>query len=197
MSYLTFTDLDWGEIKVGDPAKTKNISYTNTGAGTVSNLSITVDCSDPNAVINGTTSVTFDVFSDWISPDSALIQNSYYPQFNGDESGQIPARGGAEILDKYKDTVLYCISLSIGSPYEKTVITTVTANYTYTIIVPADPIAVPPTTGSETITQETSSGIYTIIEKKDLGSTEPALKAIIAQADINQEKYENNGKIPL
>ena len=58
-------------------------------------------------------------------------------------------------------------------------------------------IAVPPTTGSETITQETSTGIYRIMEKKDLGSTAPALRSINAQSDINQAKYENNGKIPL
>ena len=197
---IEFLDLDWGVITAGDPIPDtiKDVKWVNIGTGVVSNLTLSMVSDDTNAIFDpANDTVTFNVISDLISTDNALIQNSYFPQFNGDVSGQIQTVGAGEILSKYKDTVLYCISAETGKPYEKNVMTTMTANYTYTVTVVADPIAVPPVLGSVVVTQETCDGIYAVIERKNLSDAEPTLKLIVEQTIINQKKYKDNGLIPL
>ena len=200
MSYLTFTNLDWVDATVNDPPAVKNITYVNVGPGTILGTpTFTIDCPDPYA-IKGVNTVTFDVFSDWISPDDCNIQNSHYPQYSGDTSNQVWTKGPGELIDNYKDTCLYCYALHINSPLWKTVVTTVTANYRYMIAIPptpTDPPTVPPPADTIIITDEVSVGYYTIIEKKDLSKTKPQLDQITAFSEANVKRYEAGGKIPL
>lgn len=188
---LEFTNLDWEEVYVGSPI-TKSTTYTNTGIGTITNLVITIESTDPYAIINGNT-VTISPNNDWISPDEVWIQNSQFPQYNGDETNQVKIGALDSILRDYRDTCLYCFSMTIGKPAERLATFTATAKYKYTVM--PDPTAIPPILGG--VEDVTTIGVYTIMEKKDLDSARAILAEVTAVSLENQKRYKENDFIPL
>ena len=189
MGALTFNGpYDWGNIIVGT-SETFNITYNTSGPGTISNLVITVETGSENTdvVINNYT-VTITPQSDWISPDLIKIQNAQYPAYQGDISNQIVTNKISDITNNYLDTILYCFEFNIEPPVDRSGSVTATANYTLTVVTPADPTATPPIVGSTDITQETETQVYTFTERKNLDSA----KAILEQlTDIGLSNQQN------
>ena len=192
MSGITFdAPYDWGKIYVGE-SKVFTISYSNTGGGTVSDLNVTVTSDVENVSITDL-SATIVPTSGWISPDTFKFQNSMYPQYSGDTSNQVEVLNESEIFDNYQDSLLYCFSMKVGSPTEKSGTVVATATYTYTV--PGDPLGVPPTT--DVITQETTSQVYEFTEVKNLDSLGITLTTLVDMGTTNQEIYESNNFEPL
>ena len=185
MSALTFNGpYDWGYIIVGEP-QTFNITYSNPGPGVASNVVVTLQSDDENAVINGS-SVTITPTSDSISPDLIKIQNAQYPLYDGDTSNQIVTTKISEITENYLSTILYCFEFNIEEPIDKVGSVTATADYTLTVTTPADPTATPPITGSVEVTQETETQIYTYTSRKNLDSARAILDELSDIGITNQ-----------
>jgi len=186
MALIFDAPYDWGSVLVGEN-QSKSIGWSSDEVGDISDVVLSVTAvDDPSWTYQINSSIDVEVIptASYISDDVVQFQNLDYPQYEGDTSNQVTVDSMTTVINDYAETALYVFKMEVGEPTSKSASISVRAEYTLTV--PGDPLAVPPT--SEVVTQEVATAVYSIVEEKNLDSLNAQLEQLVEITNENQGK---------